>query len=831
MSDPLYSEQDLPSSVISNQESCQVCFKNEANTSLKSDLRTSLHFCKACLLPVHKSCYGLPSNSEKLFFCDRCLESGPSVDLTCEICHSKNGALKKAGNSWVHVTCAISLNLVTDWETMSLKPLESRERAQTCSICQIKSVGTIKCMDCDLRSHYLCALKKNLTSDIDFITHKRFYCDEHILNHEKYCFCTRGYIDGQDFMIACDCCDIWYHGECMSVSQALGEKIEHYLCRFCDNWSKIKVKLEKEDINLSTSDIPTVFSNFKLKDWLFLARAVAQRGKFNLERKAKTEEIKEALDMIRTVPFVFGFQKALNDKLEVSIKLAKKEAELLPLIKDNPDEGVLTKLQNFMSEVKSAGVVLQNMEKISIFIENSKSLLHVREILDNSKLFTLTQVKKIYEEMMKKFSKDLDCIVELKKNIVTCENWFALVKDELKTSQTKPLGSKLTADEVKSHLNKAKSLPFSMQMEIRIVEDELKSAEDWDKKYKSLEKPIHPSDLHLILQETESLAVETQYMRAASNKYEDFNEWVKKTKSITNPSSNALLPYIDQVTTHLSLGESEIAPYIDCKELVSTLKGKIEEAVAWQTAATSVLSSKTAAQKLSLLVREAKTIVCQFPELELIEKRVNVNKKISDIIHKRHKEEELFTLLSEGLEIGADDEFIQALYMRIENVKELKAKVKSTLDSTSNDPLGLCTKLLEDLKNSRVELPDEKFMIEERLKSIKWLQNAKDTLKEIEETKDDLLGKKKKGEWDLLKGLVAKGEKIGNKDPFAEAMLQELILKLWEMEYCRFSLCDEVSLEQIKDLEIRANSLKTQPESLEKFQDLTRKIEESRALF
>ena len=45
-----------------------------------------------------------------------------------------------------------------------------------------------------------------------------------------YCICRRPY---EGFMIGCDECDEWYHGSCIGMSQAQGEKIEKYVCVRC----------------------------------------------------------------------------------------------------------------------------------------------------------------------------------------------------------------------------------------------------------------------------------------------------------------------------------------------------------------------------------------------------------------------------------------------------------------------------------------------------------------------------------------------------------------------------------------------------------------------
>ena len=45
-----------------------------------------------------------------------------------------------------------------------------------------------------------------------------------------YCICRRPY---EGFMIGCDECDEWYHGPCIGVSQAQGNRIDKYLCVRC----------------------------------------------------------------------------------------------------------------------------------------------------------------------------------------------------------------------------------------------------------------------------------------------------------------------------------------------------------------------------------------------------------------------------------------------------------------------------------------------------------------------------------------------------------------------------------------------------------------------
>lgn len=57
-------------------------------------------------------------------------------------------------------------------------------------------------------------------------------------NDTLYCICRRPY-DVPRFMIACDKCDQWFHGECIEISEKQGEFIDLY---FCENCSQSKYK-------------------------------------------------------------------------------------------------------------------------------------------------------------------------------------------------------------------------------------------------------------------------------------------------------------------------------------------------------------------------------------------------------------------------------------------------------------------------------------------------------------------------------------------------------------------------------------------------------------
>lgn len=74
--------------------------------SLESDLLQ----CVVCMLCVHKTCYGLSRvQTNKIdWICDRCVQPNRSL-VNCELCPCRGGALKKVRETWMHITCALTI--------------------------------------------------------------------------------------------------------------------------------------------------------------------------------------------------------------------------------------------------------------------------------------------------------------------------------------------------------------------------------------------------------------------------------------------------------------------------------------------------------------------------------------------------------------------------------------------------------------------------------------------------------------------------------------------------------------------------------------------------
>lgn len=57
-----------------------------------------------------------------------------------------------------------------------------------------------------------------------------------------HCICKRPYTE-TEFMIACDNCNQWFHGECIGLSESQGLFVDLF---FCENCSKSKERKKKK---------------------------------------------------------------------------------------------------------------------------------------------------------------------------------------------------------------------------------------------------------------------------------------------------------------------------------------------------------------------------------------------------------------------------------------------------------------------------------------------------------------------------------------------------------------------------------------------------------
>ncbi|GFG34665.1 hypothetical protein Cfor_03077, partial [Coptotermes formosanus] len=154
---------------------------------------------QGCTVAVHQACYGIVTVPTGPWFCRKCESQERAARVRCELCPSKDGALKKTDNSaWAHVVCALYIpevrfGNVTTMEPIILQLIPTERFSKVCYICEEQGKGSRAtvgaCMQCNKTGcrqqfHVTCAQALGLL------------CEEagNYLDNVKYCgYCQYHY--------------------------------------------------------------------------------------------------------------------------------------------------------------------------------------------------------------------------------------------------------------------------------------------------------------------------------------------------------------------------------------------------------------------------------------------------------------------------------------------------------------------------------------------------------------------------------------------------------------------------------------------------------------
>ncbi|CRK97141.1 CLUMA_CG010538, isoform A [Clunio marinus] len=152
-----------------------------------------------CMVAVHQACYGIVTVPTGPWYCRKCESQERSARVRCELCPSRNGALKKTDNQgWAHVVCALYIpevrfGNVSTMEPIILQLIPPERYNKSCYICAEIGKGSKAtagaCMQCNKSGckqqfHVTCAQQLGLL------------CEEagNYLDNVKYCgYCQHHY--------------------------------------------------------------------------------------------------------------------------------------------------------------------------------------------------------------------------------------------------------------------------------------------------------------------------------------------------------------------------------------------------------------------------------------------------------------------------------------------------------------------------------------------------------------------------------------------------------------------------------------------------------------
>jgi len=824
---------------------CQVCFKRDDlyNSLIKPDQRNSLHHCRGCLLSVHKLCYGLSGDTDRMFYCERCCDVGPMAAQvrymqTCCVCSGVNGAIKRVGELWVHVTCALFSTRfrVASFKEMrfqSVEPMDAREPLD-CLLCHRTSNEVLSCQSCTASAHAICSFgASSLNWDCCslFAGQRQLTCPEHYSSGKAYCICKRNFADKEVFMICCDVCDTWYHGDCVGLPQHIGATLETYTCALCQSWLVLRSKLGREDKGAAIVKftLPEHLINLGLVDYLLLARVFEVRAARLLKTPCAPEDLRDLLSFTKAFFFTHPAEPQLQDKVTAATSLLASAQELFQKLKeDKVESSDLPAIAALTEDCNRLGLALPQLARLKAMSEHVELVSKVKDFASSSQVHTLVEAKAFYETLKERLGADSQWLIPLNGVINCADMWIADVKEAFAKSQKGE--HKLTIDEARQLLADGKSLILALPQELRTVDEEIKAAEHWDKNLRNLPRPYDPTQLTQLFDETNVTTVWTHSMTEAKVVLDRYNLWYGQALRYLNPTELTPLPILEEVQQHIKRGETDLGKEVDVREARKQLEAGIADALRWQETAQMALAGPSTQQRMSYLLREGKSLMCVFPELEAIERRAGINKKISDVIHRKHKEEDLLLLLREAKELCADEEFVKAVEAKLSTANEMRQRVNILLEKDLLDPAESYTQLLEELKNSRTDLPDERTKLEDGFKSLKWLQTAKEALEETEDLKES--SKRKATDLETYKMLIAKGQKITYKHPRAAAVFEQLAGKYWDLEYHKLTTMQEVRLEDLQALEAKMTLVTHDPpESLVDFAHRIKGINKSTQYF
>jgi len=127
-----------------------------------------------------------------------------------------------------------------------------------------------------------------------------------------YCICRRPY---EGFMIGCDTCDEWYHGSCIGITEAQGEKIEKFVCVRCSIKKVFHICCSKTTSVIRKWCDPKELSKSRSQDNQKHQRKVREKKK---EIEKWKDELQKSLQELQDLKMMLMNQQSLGSSINMN---------------------------------------------------------------------------------------------------------------------------------------------------------------------------------------------------------------------------------------------------------------------------------------------------------------------------------------------------------------------------------------------------------------------------------------------------------------------------------------------------------------------------------